>query len=149
MLISTSLPGMEASRGVNMPSPALVACSDFVILHGNECLPDTLAEGIEFVRTMPAYQKSPKPLLINEDSPGIPNLDAAWRKGVSWGYYDQGYGGARAYGGDKYMDYRSKPREKSIEFLSGFQTPPVNWGINTDEKKAFFARVAKVTGSIE
>jgi hypothetical protein len=144
MLFSTSLAGMDVTR--NLPSPALVAASDYVLLHGNECLPHTLQLGIAHVRRNPAYRKAPKPIVINEDSPGIPNLDAAWQAGVSWGYYDQGFGGDDAYGGDKYMDYRSRPRETRYEELSGFQTPPVNWGINTPEKLAFFQRVAEVTG---
>jgi len=146
MLFSTSLAGMDVTR--NLPSPSLVAASDYVLLHGNECLPHTLQLGVAHVRRNPAYVKAPKPIIINEDSPGIPNLDAAWREGVSWGYYDQGYGGEDAYGGDKYMDYRSRPRETRYEELSGFQTPPVNWGINTPEKQAFFQRVAEVTGYI-
>ena len=144
MLFSTSLAGMDLTR--NLPSPALVAVSDYVLLHGNECLPNTLKLGIEHVRNNPAYRKAPKPIIINEDSPGLPNFEAAMSEGVSWGYYDQGYGGADAYAGDKYMDYRSHRRETLYEELSGFQTPPVNWRINTVEKKAFFDRVAEVTG---
>jgi hypothetical protein len=42
----------------------------------------------------------------------------------SWGYYDQGQ--------SNYQD--------------GFQSPPVNWAINTDNKKQFFELVKKVTG---
>ena len=147
MLISTSLAGMDITR--NLPSPALIAVSDYVLLHGNECLPHTLRLGIEHVRNNPVYVKAPKPIVINEDSPGIPNLDAAWQAGVSWGYYDQGYGGQDAYSGDQYIDYRSKNREATVAALSGFQTPPVNWGINTDEKKAFFERVAEITGYVD
>jgi len=44
------------------------------------------------------------------------------------------------------VDYRSRPRETRYEDLSGFQTPPVNWAINTDLKRAFFTRVAEITG---
>ena len=132
MLFSTSLPGMDITR--NLPSPTLVAACDYILLHGNECLPHTVKLGIEQVLAMPAYQKSVKPIVINENSPGVPNLDAAFDLYVSWGYYDQGYGGAAAYGGDKYMNYRAYPREDCVEKLSGFQTPPVNWTINTAEK---------------
>ncbi len=144
MLFSTSLPGMDITS--NLPSPALVACSDYVLVHGNECLPNTLKLGIDHVKENPAYKKAPKPIVINEDSPGIPNLDMAWQEGVSWGYYDQGYAGKDAYSGDKYMNYRAHDREQTYDELSGFQTPPVNWGINTSEKKAFFERVAEITG---
>lgn len=49
-------------------------------------------------------------------------------------------------GRDNCMDYRSQPREDPDEDLSGFQIPPVNWGINTAHKKAFFERVKEITG---
>ena len=94
---------------------------------------------------MPAYRENPKPIVVNEDSIGIPNMDVAWRNAVSWGYFDQGFGGPDAWH-DVYMDFRTRPREKTYAELSGFQTPPVNWGINTEPKRAFFRRVAEVTG---
>ena len=33
-----------------------------------------------------------------------------------------------------------------FEALNGFQTSPVNWTINSGLKRAFFSRVAEVTG---
>ena len=39
------------------------------------------------------------------------------------------------------------PREDRIEALTGFQTPPVNWTINTARKRAFFGRIAEITGA--
>ena len=50
-----------------MPSPALVEAA------------------IVAIRAMPAWQANPKPIVINEDSPAVPNLEAAWRNGCSWG----------------------------------------------------------------
>ncbi|GEM_PF-2236383 len=38
-------------------------------------------------------------------------------------------------------------RETKFDDLSGFQTVPINWGINTPHKRAFFARLREVTGS--
>ena len=38
-------------------------------------------------------------------------------------------------------------RNAADDDLSGFQTPPINWGINTAHKRAFFDRVREVTGS--
>ncbi len=73
-------------------------------------------------------------------------IQAAWRNGASWGYFDQGLGGPAVWGGDAYVDYRSRTREIQCEEFSGFQTPPVNWIINTDLKRAFFTRVAEITG---
>ena len=143
---STSLVGANVETGSGMPPASLVEAVDFVLLHGNGTRPPQLEAAIRTVRGMPAYQGHPKPIVINEDSPGIPNLEAAWRNGVSWGYFDQGFGGPAAWRGDAYVDYRSHPRETRYEELSGFQTPPVNWTINTDLKRAFFTRVAEITG---
>ncbi len=145
-LYSCSLGGANPGRGHGMPPASLVEASDWVLLHGNGARAATLQAAIRAVRAMAAHQASPKPIMINEDSPGIPNLEAAWRERASWGYFDQGYGGPAAWGGDAYVDYRSRPREARYEDLSGFQTPPVNWGINTDLKRAFFGRVAEITG---
>ena len=49
---------------------------------------------------------------------------AAYEEGASWGYYDQGK--------NNYHD--------------GFQSPPTNWAINTEMKKAFFDKVAELVG---
>jgi len=43
------------------------------------------------------------------------------------------------------MDWKAHPRETDIDALSGFQTVPVNWGINTPTKRAFFERLRMVT----
>jgi hypothetical protein len=145
-LYSTSLVGANVEKGSGMPPASLVEASDYVFLHGNGTRAPQLLAAINAVKAMPAYQARPKPIIINEDSPGIPNLEAAWMAGVSWGYYDQGFAGPAGWGGDAYVDMRSRPRESRFEELSGFQTPPVNWTINTDLKRAFFQRVAAITG---
>jgi hypothetical protein len=145
-LYSTSLVGANVATGSGMPPACLVEAVDFVLLHGNGTRPPQLKATIHAVQAMEAYQRHPKPIVINEDSPGLPNLEAAWRNGVSWGYFDQGFGGPAAWAGDAYVDYRSRPRESRYRDLSGFQTPPVNWTINTDLKRAFFTRVAEITG---
>ena len=145
-LYSTSLVGAKVETGSGIPPASLVDAVDVVLLHGNGTRAPQLAAAIEAVQAMPAYQRHPKPILINEDSPGIPNLETAWKHGVSWGYFDQGFGGDAAWAGDAYVDYRSQPRESRCEDLSGFQTPPINWAINTDLKRAFFTRVAEITG---
>ena len=146
-LYSTSQRGANAETGSGMPPPSLVDEVDYLLFHGNGTRAPQLEAVIKAIQAMPEYQRNPKPLVINEDSPGIPNLEVAWRHGVSWGYFDQGYGGPAAWDGDAYMDYRSQPRESRYEDLSGFQTPPVNWTINTEQKRAFFKRVAEITGA--
>jgi hypothetical protein len=146
-LYSTSQGGVKPETGECMPTVELYDAVDFVLIHGNGARAERLERAIRLIREMPEFKAGPKPIVINEDSPGIPNLDVSWRNGVSWGYFDQGYGGEAAWDGDAYVDYRANPREDRYEDLSGFQTPPVNWGINTDLKRAFFGRVAEVTGA--
>jgi hypothetical protein len=144
LLYSTSQVGANPETGRGMPPPTLIEAIDYVLIHGNGCDPQRLERAIHAVQAMPVFQSNPKPLMINEDSPGLPNLEVAWRNGVSWGYYDQGFGSA--WKGDRWVRFESQPREASYESLSGFQTPPVNWRINTAHKQAFFDRVAEITG---
>jgi hypothetical protein len=143
-LYSTSGGGAQVETGRGMPTPALVEAADYVLIHGNGTRPPQLGAAIRAIQAMPVYQQNPKPILINEDSPAVPNLDAAWRNGASWGYYDQGFEGQ---GDDPYERYQPRPRWNTgpFEELNGFQTPPVNWTINSDFKRAFFSRVAEVT----
>ncbi len=141
---STSQLGLNAETGAGLPPASLLRAADFVLIHGNGTRPAGLEAGIKAIRAMPEYQAHPKPIVVNEDSTAVGNLDAAWRNGASWGYYDQGFGSA--YGGDLWVDFRARPRETDHASLSGFQTPPINWTINTDRKRAFFRRVAEVTG---
>jgi hypothetical protein len=144
-LYSTSGGGARADTWRGMPSPALVEADDYVLIHGNGLRPSQVVAAIVAIREMPAYQKHPKPIVINEDSPAVPNLDAAWRNGCSWGYYDQGFEGQAD---DPWLPYQPRPRWNTgpFEELNGFQTPPVNWTINSGFKKAFFSRVAEITG---
>ena len=141
---STSQVGANPETGRGMPPPSLLEAADYVFLHGNGCDPARLERAIRQVQAMPEFQRNPKPLIINEDSPGLPNLEVAWRNYVSWGYYDQGFGSG--WKGDHWVRFETQPRETSYERLSGFQTPPVHWGINTEYKRAFFARVAEISG---
>lgn len=146
LLYSVSGGGVNVETGSGMPSAALVEAADFLLPHGNGTRPPQLQRAIQAIQAMPAYQRKPKPILINEDSPAVPNLDAAWQNGASWGYYDQGFEGQ---GDDPYVHYAPRPRWSKAPFdqLNGYQTPPVNWTINTAFKRAFFDRVAEVTGS--
>jgi hypothetical protein len=145
-LYSTSQVGANPETGRGIPPPSLVEAVDYVFLHGNGCDPARLEQAIHMVQAIPAFQRNPKPLIINEDSPGLPNLEVAWRNDVSWGYYDQGFGSD--WKGDRWVPYHTQEREQEYSSLSGFQTPPVNWGINTEHKRAFFGRVAEITGKV-
>ncbi len=149
-LYSTSQGGAEVETGRGIPPASLVEAVDFVLMHGNGTRPPQLEAAIRAVQAMPAYRRHPKPIVINEDSPAIPNLEAAWRNGASWGYYDQGFEG-QEQGSDPYLDYQTRPRRNDGPYqeLNGFQTPPVNWTINTAFKRAFFTRVAEITGALK
>ncbi len=61
------------------------------------------------------------PILFNEDDHfdfGQPlcNMTAAIGEYCSWGYFDPG----------------------ANDYVDGYQSPPVNWGLNTERKRAFF-----------
>ena len=100
-----------------------------MLIHGNGPNdPALIQRCIAATRSLPGYR--PMPVLVNEDpnfSFTEPNnhLLASVNEHVSWGYYEQGQG--------NYQD--------------GFQSPPVNWTVNTENKKQFFELVRKVTGA--
>ena len=145
ILYSTSHMASHVNPSKGVPPDSLIESVDFVLLHGNGTRPPRLETAIRDVQAMPVYMENPKPIVINEDSPAVPNLDAAWRNAASWGYYDQGFEGQ---GDDPYERYQNHPRRNNgpFEELNGFQTPPVNWTINSRFKRDFFTQVAKITG---
>ena len=110
--------------GGGHPSDDVVAQEDFVLLHGNGIDGTQLQALIGDVNGSAAYKAHPKPIVVNEDSTSIDNMDASVSAGVSWGYLDTGL--------NNYSD--------------GFQRPPVNWSINTDPKKAFFDNALRLSG---
>lgn len=136
LLVSSSTGGLDQIA----PGPWLDA-EDFSLPHGNGCNPDTLREKLRRWRHTPEYRKRPRPLLINEDSVFLDNLDAAVGEYASWGFYCQGYGSGYA----ERIRWDSQPREADYANLSGFQTVPINWAINDPHKKAFFQRLREIT----
>jgi hypothetical protein len=115
--------------GGTVPGEKVVAASDFVLLHGNGVEdPDRIAAMVRETRALRSYR--PMPILFNEDDhyrfdEPWNNLLAAISEYASWGYYDQG--------ANNYRD--------------GYQSPPTNWGTNTERKKGFFGLVREVTGA--
>ena len=145
-LISTSyVIGEQLKYGAG-PADEYLRATDFIMPHGNGLRDNVLGRELDALRYRKVFELNPKPVLINEDSTGIPNLEASWRRYVSWGYYDQGFNGeARAH--DLWVPEIPYPsREANVTELSGFQSVPVNWTINTPRKQAFFGRVAEITG---
>lgn len=118
LLVSTSFTG-----GV-VPPDGVLAASDFVLLHGNSRTADRVAEMVREVEANPVYRARPTPIVFNEDSTELANLEAAVDEGAGWGYHDKG----------------------ANDYAHGFQAPPVDWSISTPEKRGFFERVSRLTG---
>lgn len=124
----------------HLPDGAFYDHADFFMPHGNNSEPDAWRRELEIYLADPRIQG--RPVLCNEDSHFVANLDISAELGVSWGYYDQGYGCGARHGK---FDWQARERESSYGALSGYQTLPINWTINTPEKQAFFARVRELS----
>jgi hypothetical protein len=138
------LAGASSVGGEHLPVGRWAEIEDFHMPHGNGCTPEHLRSKLKALKESEAYIRHPRPILINEDSPAIDNLEVAIDEGCSWGYYSQGYGSHYEHCNVAWFE---RERETEFGLLSGYQTLPVNWGINTVEKRAFFDRIAAVTGS--
>jgi len=131
LLVGTSF------KGRAVPTDAVVAASDFVLLHGNGVVdPPFIGEMIARTRALPSYR--PLPLIFNEDdhfdfAQAENNFTTAIAHRASWGYFDPGSGaggvGARS------------------DYAAGYQLVPVNWAINTERKRDFFRLVAEIAGA--
>ena len=112
--------------GGGMPSDDIIAREDLVLLHGNGLTSQQLVDLINALKAKASYQANPKPIVVNEDSTSLDNMNASVAAGVSWGYLDTGM--------NNYVD--------------GFQSPPVNWSINTGTKVAFFSNAWRLSGTV-
>ena len=114
--------------GNRVPLPNVVKTSDFLLIHGNGVTrPARIAEMVKQTRAVEGYRTMP--VLFNEDDhfdfeKPQNNMLAALGEYASWGYFDPG----------------------KSDYSDGYQCPPVNWGINTERKKAFFGLVKEITG---
>lgn len=123
-LVSTSY------GGGFVPLSNVVRASDFILIHGNGVKGyDAMRELIAKTRAVDGHRVMP--VVVNEDDhfdfdQEKNNFTAAVEKYVSWGYFDY--------------------RKEGEDFSVGFQTVPVDWGINSERKKAFFNEVKEITG---
>jgi len=107
-----------------VPLPNVVKVSDFLLIHGNGVKePARITAMVRETRKVDGYR--PMPILFNEDDhfdfdKAENNMMSAIAERASWGYFDP----------------------------EGYQTPPVNWGIDTDRKKAFFKKLLEVSGFV-
>jgi len=116
LLVGTSF------NGNTLPTPEVTRISDFVLLHGNGVKdPARIGEMVRAVRKQPGYK--PKPIVFNEDDhfdfdKPANNFTAAIGEYASWGLLD----------------------------IEGYQSVPVNWGIDTARKQGFFRLAKEITG---
>lgn len=124
-LVSTSYGGSY------MPKENVMRAADFILMHGNSVAdPNRIAETVRQVRAMPWY--TPMPIVFNEDDhydfdKPWNNFVAALSEYASWGYFDF--------------------RLPGETFVDGFQSVPVDWGINSPRKRGFFNLLKEVTGA--
>ena len=115
--------------GGAIPDENVVRNSDFLLLHGNGVSdPARIAAMVRKTREIPGYTS--KPILFNEDDhfdfeKPENNFVAALSEYASWGYFDPG----------------------KSNYVDGYQSPPVNWTINTERKRSFFKLLAEITGA--
>lgn len=133
--------GISSGGGDSLPEGRWREIEDIHLPHGNGLQAPALAAKLRRLRETPEHQARPRPICVNEDTIYTENLDAAFGEYCSWGYYSQGYGS----GYRDRTDWTVHEREKNLADLSGYQTVPVNWAINTDEKRAFFQRLQEIT----
>jgi hypothetical protein len=116
--------------GGRVPDDNVVKVSDFILVHGNGVTdPARITDMVKKTRALAAWR--PMPIVFNEDDhfdfdKPQNNFVAAVRAGASWGYFDY--------------------RMKGEGFADGYQSVPVDWGINSPRKKAFFAKLKEITG---
>jgi hypothetical protein len=115
--------------GGTVPTANVVGASDFILLHGNGL--DRSSQIKELIeKTRQVGDAESKPLLFNEDdhynfTSDTCNFITAVKEYVSWGYFDY--------------------RMEGEGFESGFQSVPVDWGINSERKKSFFRKLREIT----
>ena len=116
--------------GGTIPKENVVRASDFLLIHGNGVKePARIAQMVQQCREVPGYRAMP--ILFNEDDhfdfdkPEY-NFKSAISEYASWGYFDY--------------------RMMGEGFDDGYQSVPVNWGISSPRKRAFFDKLKEMTG---
>lgn len=116
-------------KGGSIPKANVVKVSDFLLLHGNGVSdPNVIAEMVRQTRELDDYR--PMPILFNEDDhfdfdKPSNNFVAAINEYASWGYFDY--------------------RLQDEGYEQGYQSIPVNWGVSSERKQAFFTLAKNIT----
>lgn len=117
--------------GGAIPQENVVRASDFLLIHGNGVMdPKRITEMVKQTRAVPGFR--PMPIVFNEDDhenfdQPSNNFAAALAEHVSWGWFDY--------------------RRKGEGMDEGYQSPPVNWGLSSERKRAFFKLLGEMTGA--
>lgn len=125
LLVGTSFNGNQ------IPSDEVVKESDFILIHGNGVNdPERIIEMVEQTRALPSYRSMP--IVFNEDdhynfNQDMNNMIAAFSSHASWGFFDF--------------------RRDGEGFKEGYQSVPVDWGINSERKRAFFTKLKEISGN--
>jgi hypothetical protein len=112
----------------------VVKSSDFILIHGNGVeKPLEIGEIVKNTKAVQGFK--PMPIMFNEDDhfnfdKPSNNFVEAVKAYASWGYFD----------------YRIT---KDEGFDDGYQSVPVNWGISSPRKKAFFNKLEEITGGLK
>lgn len=124
LLVSTSY------GGNTVPKPNVVKSSDYILIHGNGVNTTEKMENlIKNTRNVEGYR--PMPVVVNEDDhydfdKERNNFTVAVENYVSWGFFDY--------------------RRDGEPYEEGYQSVPVDWGINSERKQEFFDLVKEITG---
>ncbi|MEJ7769158.1 MAG: cellulase family glycosylhydrolase [Chitinophagaceae bacterium] len=116
-----------------IPLENVVRVSDFLLIHANGVKdPAQISSMVQQTKSVKGFK--PMPVLFNEDDhfdfdKPINNFVEAVKSYASWGYFDY--------------------RMKDEGFNDGYQSIPVNWGISSPRKKAFFDKLEEITGGLK
>ena len=116
-------------NGGSIPHANVVRAADYILMHGNGVKdPARITAMVESVKQVDGFR--PMPIVFNEDDhfdfdQPANNFVNAVRAGASWGYFDPG----------------------ASDYSDGYQCPPVNWTINTERKRQFFALSREISGA--
>jgi len=125
LLVSTSFTGKK------VPTSNVVKAADFLLVHGNGAkMPEQIQTLIDNTKKVDGYRDMP--IVNNEDDhfefdKDINNFTVSLKNYVSWGYFDFRF-----------------PAE--TEYKEGYQSVPVDWGINSERKISFFNTLKEITG---
>ncbi len=118
--------------GLVVPTSNVIKSSDFLLVHGNGASnPNMIQNMIDATRKSDGYRLMP--IVNNEDDhfdfeKETNNMTVSIKNYCSWGYFDFRF-----------------PGETDIK--EGYQTIPVDWGIHSARKIAFFNKVKEITGT--